>query len=393
MRLWIDRGSALSKRRLAGVAVIVIYFAATSALLLSYLPGWYHPGAQRITILRAVEIFNEGPFPAIFGHPFSGANVYALLGSIPLSMGFDLRFVRLPMMVLGIVSAMVVLGIARWYEPEGQPPYVTVALLLVTPHFVVFSGFALPMIVTLTAGLFGIYGYLRYLEAGRRKWLVLSAFGGGLAAFNHFWGGVVFVTILGFDSIVLGRFARLRKRERLCETVRHRFRLWAAHVVALAPAVALYFFYRSSGSSGRYGKYTITDSAGLLLRPTWYKTLGFYTLQYHPTHFLVTALMAGLCWQLVRTRNLAVLTCERHGKHVVAPPAFWGFGWFWVPSYSFCSRAEATSTSITFGGRSRRRSVSPRGGPTRRRSTFRTRYREQSGHRGPRFDVASSQGC
>lgn len=88
----------------------------------------------------------------------------------------------------------------------------------------------------------------------------------GASAFNHFWGGVASITVLGIDILLLSTVYYSNREAGF----RHHGILWLSHFVGLLPAGVLYGWYKLNGLGGHYNKYIIFNSWEWLLTSAWY---------------------------------------------------------------------------------------------------------------------------
>lgn len=302
---------------------IAYYVVSSLAFVLTYVPGWYHELVQRNAMTEAIQTVVRGPHTVVLDGFYSGANFHGVFGAPFVMVGADIRLVRLPMLLFGLVCLWFVYRIGTHHHDDNRSPALALILLAVTPHFVIFSGSGLPQIVTLTAGVGSLLAYLYYLDTDDRRWAIASGAAVGIAAFNHFWGGVAFGTVVWYDLLTLIVAYRTLGGGTLKRELRQRCPVWASHLVGLVPAIALYLYYRLNGRTTLYTKFNVFHSYELLFDPGWYTRIGFYAFEYQPAMLLGGLLMVSIALRVLSSRNWAALVVDRNGTPVVAPPAFW----------------------------------------------------------------------
>ena len=181
--------------------------------------------------------------------------------------------------------------------------------------------------MTICLGTASVYAALRATRPSGRwiAWSVLSGVCAGTAALNHFWGGVVAITVLALDTLVL-----IAGDESGDGTVLSRqMALWGSHLLALLPAGTLYLAFRSAGLGGHYNGYLITDAWPLFFDPGWYR------VQIEWITRLATTVGPGLVALGIvlavglRGGNWRSFVAERDGRPLPTPSGLWAV-WFLV---------------------------------------------------------------
>jgi hypothetical protein len=283
-------------------AVGILYSLFRIPLIFDEIPGWYRAGVQLITFSVAVGTAKTGlPPEFVIRQSFSGANLHGMFGAVVPLLGIDLRFVRVLMFLFGFLTLYFTYDITRKLGMSRFGQLGTLALLTLTPHFVLFTGYATPMAVTLCFATGSVYAYIRFSEAGPSRyafWGLLSGCMAGLATLNHFWGGIATVTVgLLSGASLLGLYLR-SDTERARAGLKKTAVLWGEHVLTLVPAGILYVYYRTQlvGEAKEifqhYGGYTITSAPGTLLQIETYLVYVYWILMFAPLLPIAIALLA-----------------------------------------------------------------------------------------------------
>ena len=241
-------------------------------LALNPIPTTYHTAVQLTTVEVAISTAQTGlPYAWVVHQSFAGANLHGILAAPIVLVGWPLEATRLVMLTVGAVTIGMFVAIGRAVGARRPTTALGALLLVLTPQFLLFTGLMFPQAVTIAFGVASVFAYLRFAQQEGRwlAWAFVSAVAAGLATLNHFWGGVVTVTVLALDALVL---AATREVRGLSIHPRRHAMLWGAHAVALVPAGTLYAWYKIRGLGGHYGDYLLTTSWPLLFDSSWWTT-------------------------------------------------------------------------------------------------------------------------
>lgn len=313
------------------LGLTALYALIRLPLVLAPIPGWYRGGVQSISFSVAVSTAKHGiPPELVMRQSFSGANLHGMLGAPIPYLGLDVRFVRLVMLIAGLITVALFVVILRRLDTSEWSIVMAAVLLILTPHFVLFTGFATSVAVEICFGVASVYAYLQYLSGSKTTWAVASGLFAGLATLNHFWGGIVTVTIFTFDALVIGVISSETGRSKAVTVLVSRLKLWITHILSLLPAAALYIYYdtRLTGQAKQifehYGaEYTIWETGYVLLTSGFYTRIGYWAIQYLPVFLVALPIITVAVIRRFSTAPLSDFIREYDDSIGPAPLAFW----------------------------------------------------------------------
>ncbi|WP_246984029.1 hypothetical protein [Halorientalis marina] len=250
--------------------LVLPYVVLRLPILLGPFPGWYRRLVQLITVQVAISTAQSGIPGLAPHHSFAGANLHGMLLGPVFGLGFGFTAVKIVLSVVGLASLILFGLVYRKLGMSMLAVAVVLGLVVVTPLYVLLFGYAMPTPVTMLFAAVSMIGYVNFYRTASNRWAVLSGIGAGLATLNHFWGGIVTVTLLSAEVAALAAAVHTGRSVE----VRDRWPLWLSHFVGLIPAGILYVYYHYLMEGARsYGGYMITSSGGLLLQPVWYNRI------------------------------------------------------------------------------------------------------------------------
>lgn len=266
------------------VVLLVAYVALRIPLVTTPIPGWYHSAVQYYTFGIAINTANYVIPPTTTFYPSAaGASLHGILAAPIIKFGLDPGLVRVELVLVGIITVIFLVLLLEIQGISRDQTFPVILGIIVTPHFVIFSGFALPQGLTIMFGVASLYFYLRFIQCpSNSRFGLLSGGLAGLAALNRYWGGIVTVTIFAIEFVTLLAISQSGREFDVRGELSERYPIFAYHLLGLVPAILHYLSTHSPGSAGHYSKYTLAESWPLLFQLEWYKTMGFYTAEYQP---------------------------------------------------------------------------------------------------------------
>ena len=148
-------------------------------------------------------------FPVYLTAWGSGMNALETYLMLPFVVRFGLKtwVIRLPQLLVGILSLPAAYGIAKRLRDETQA-LVTMLLLAICPWHVLLSRWGLESNLAPGFLLFGLYGFLRGLQDSRFFWLAGLCYGLALYAYATIWPFVPL--LLALSLLCAARYKKLR---------------------------------------------------------------------------------------------------------------------------------------------------------------------------------------